>query len=697
MLRTKQGTLGSRAVRTVTAAFTLALLFSTQLAQAAGLSVDKRCDNDGVVNAGEIINCEAKVGFFSQGFNFTRILPTSTLTNKAEFGFDTGVVDEIPFLPLSLRDSICVVEAEAAPTDFPIAQPVNFAGDDAIKGNARCSGAACNPVNGAGCSLPCLVCEATSTTFDPVTGLSCPGGPRGEVHFRHQNVEDCRIDVCPRLLPNEILVDQIAVDGLSVRAGVCSNDATKTCIQNADCGAGTCNRVCSNAPLQSCTTNAGCVAPGTCQAAPGTNPASAQGTADITCVPAECPCAPTIEKKCDHFDENGDCIGEITVTVKCESTATNPPPLTKCNVVDTLDPGKCSNDAKKSCVTNTDCGAGNTCNGGNRTPVDLFTTAGTCSNDATKSCFEDTECGAGNSCNGEMLAKPNFSIALADPPLILRGRTGPLNGTTLNRVDIKCDPATGADDEVCPVTASAEDPCECGDSYKCYAVKPVPRSPRFPGEIVSLEDQFRTTEARLLSPYEICNPADKNDEGIANPDAHLMCYKFLDRSRTSSVPVRVTDQFGTEDLRTSSANVLCVPALKNCDPQKETCSIGALEEELNHFQCYGALPLLKDQTLLTPDPVQLVDQFTDGLATFPTSPRRHLCTPTAKNGGSIPNEAQHLKCYNIRDEVPFRGTDINVIDQFGTWELRVGQARELCESAEKTRLDRRPVDDTRSR
>jgi hypothetical protein len=296
-----------------------------------------------------------------------------------------------------------------------------------------------------------------------------------------------------------------------------------------------------------------------------------------------------------------------------------------------------------------------------------------------------------------MLAKPNFSIALADPPLILRGRTGPLNGTTLNRVDIKCDPATGADDEVCPVTDSAEDPCECGDSYKCYAVKPVPRSPRFPGEIVSLEDQFRTTEARLLSPYEICNPADKNDEGIANPDAHLMCYKFLDRSRTSSVPVRVTDQFGTEDLRTSSANVLCVPALKNCDPQKETCSIGALEEELNHFQCYGALPLLKDQTLLTPDPVQLVDQFTDGLATFPTSPRRHLCTPTAKNGGSIPNEAEHLKCYSIRDEVPFRGTDINVIDQFGTWELRVGQARELCESAEKTRLDRRPVDDTRSR
>jgi hypothetical protein len=272
--------------------------------------------------------------------------------------------------------------------------------------------------------------------------------------------------------------------------------------------------------------------------------------------------------------------------------------------------------------------------------------------------------------------------------------------STPNKVSGKCENAAGLVIDILPETPGSDQdtclPCS-GDSYKCYAVKPVPRSPRFPGEIVGLEDQFRTTEARLLSPYEICNPADKNGEGIANPDGHLMCYKFLDRSRASSVPVRVTDQFGTEDLRTSSANVLCVPALKNCDPQTESCSIGALEEELNHFQCYGALPLLKDQTLLTPDPVQLVDQFTDGLATFPTSPRRHLCTPTAKNGGSIPNEAQHLKCYNIRDEVPFRGTDINVIDQFGTWELRVGQARELCESAEKTRLDRRPVDDTRSR
>jgi hypothetical protein len=229
-------------------------------------------------------------------------------------------------------------------------------------------------------------------------------------------------------------------------------------------------------------------------------------------------------------------------------------------------------------------------------------------------------------------------------------------------------------------------------------VKPVPRTERFPGATVGLEDQFRTTEARLLAPYQFCNPADKNGEGIGNPDAHLMCYKFLDRSRASSVPVKVTDQFGTEDLRTSSANVLCVPALKNCDPQTESCSIGALEEEINHFQCYGAIPLLKDQKLLTPPgPVQLSDQFTDGLATFPESPRRHLCTPTAKNGGSIPNEAEHLKCYKIRDGVPFLGTDINVIDQFGTWDLRVGQARELCESAEKTRLDRRPVDDTRSR
>jgi hypothetical protein len=299
---------------------------------------------------------------------------------------------------------------------------------------------------------------------------------------------------------------------------------------------------------------------------------------------------------------------------------------------------------------------------------------------------------------GEVPAAPIAEIA-PGAQYTFKGFTPGLPSTTLNSATVTCDPKEPTTTCPNPVTTATDSAsCTCGnDNYKCYTVKPVPRTPKFPGEIVGLEDQFRTTEARLLAPYQFCNPVDKNGEGIDNPDAHLLCYKFIDGERPKSFPVEVTDQFGTEELRTSSANELCVPALKNCDPQTESCSIGALEEEINHFQCYGALPLTRGDELLTPPDVQLVDQFTDGTSTFPSARRRQLCTPTAKNGGFVPDEDEHLKCYRIHDEDRFLGTEINVIDQFGTWDLRVGQARELCESAEKTRLDRRPVDDTRSR
>jgi len=358
-----------------------------------------------------------------------------------------------------------------------------------------------------------------------------------------------------------------------------------------------------------------------------------------------------IEKKCasvdlcDSQDQN-----EITVVV----TNTGEGGATACSVSDILDPG------------------------GLNTPVPLLS----------------------DPSNPPGTNPANFDLPPGESRTFTAAVQVPPGETSVNdRAIVECEDVCEPGDPTCQTEDFDEATCTCGhrDNYKCYTVKTVPRTPRFPATTVGLEDQFRTTEARLLAPYQLCNPVDKNGEGIENPDAHLLCYKFVDRSRSTSVPVEVTDQFGTEQLRTSSANLLCVPALKNCDPETQTCSIGALEEELNHFQCYGALPLLRDQDLLTPADVELADQFTEGTATFPPARRRHLCTPTAKNGGFVPDEEQHLKCYSIRDEQPFLGTEVEAIDQFGTWNLRVGQARSLCESAEKTRLDRRPVDDTRSR
>src|SRR6185503_14848721 len=56
--------------------------------------------------------------------------------------------------------------------------------------------------------------------------------------------------------------------------------------------------------------------------------------------------------------------------------------------------------------------------------------------------------------------------------------------------------------------------------FKCYRI----RTDRFQQRNVTLVDQFVTSTATVLRPDRLCNPADKNGEGIDDPTAHLMCY-----------------------------------------------------------------------------------------------------------------------------------------------------------------------------
>jgi hypothetical protein len=568
-------------------------------ASAVGTRQAKECDPDpstGVqenVDPGQLLGCEAELEWAQTNPN----TPFAIVINN--------VIDSVPPTTPSMGPVMII----AAPT---VAGILSVPGEPAIANNAICSGAACNPATGAGCSFPCLVCGPGRNDISGT--LQCPGAiGAGIVHTRDVT------NVAPTPTAEQCAVDNpVPID----------------------------DRV-SWFEVQDCTDNANLPIPG-CSTVPFED--QKVDTSFINC--PGCPYV-EIDKTCERVNADGNCYGDVTIVVSNGANATAS--AKDCAVTDTLDPDGVHGPATNPTLYEAD---------------------------------------------GVTPAIQPFDLAVG-ATRTFKAKVGPLTAAnTVNEATVAC--AKPTEPPAIPDTCKYEDTdranCICGDNYKCYTVKPVPRTERFPATTVGLEDQFRTTSARLLTPYEFCNPVDKNGEGIGNPDGHLMCYKFIDRGRAASVPVEVTDQFGPENLRTSSANVLCVPALKNCDPLTDSCSIGALEEELNHFQCYGALPLLQGDTLLTPPgPVQLRDQFTDSLVTFPTVQRRHLCTPTSKNGGGVPDETEHLKCYDIRDEERFLGTEINVIDQFGTWDLRVGQARELCESAEKTRLDRRPVDDTRSR
>jgi hypothetical protein len=201
---------------------------------------------------------------------------------------------------------------------------------------------------------------------------------------------------------------------------------------------------------------------------------------------------------------------------------------------------------------------------------------------------------------------------------------------------------------------------------------------------VAYSDQFDVVgpgTATALLPFELCNPVDKNGEGIADAEAHLLCYKLLNRKRRARADVIDTDQFGSEELGVRTPAIeLCLPAIKNGEGD-----LDALEARLNHFACYHARTA-RGAPALIPGPVTLADQFetkeTDVLRT-----NMH-CNPLfTKNGQDFSVDPDnHLKCYAIRDlpdQRPFRGREVTTQDQFGELTLRAGRPTRLCEPASK--------------
>jgi hypothetical protein len=105
--------------------------------------------------------------------------------------------------------------------------------------------------------------------------------------------------------------------------------------------------------------------------------------------------------------------------------------------------------------------------------------------------------------------------------------------------------------------------------FKCYKVREKPGS-RFTERTVSVADQFETKSTRVIRPLLLCNPVDKNGEGIPSPSCHLVCYRIKDAVGQTPLPpqdVLVTDQFTSGDVHAFTGDCrkvayLCVPSTK---------------------------------------------------------------------------------------------------------------------------------------
>jgi len=111
------------------------------------------------------------------------------------------------------------------------------------------------------------------------------------------------------------------------------------------------------------------------------------------------------------------------------------------------------------------------------------------------------------------------------------------------------------------------------DHFKCYKAKDL-KQPKFAATTVTLVDQFGLIhdddQFELKKPFLVCNPTDKNGEGIQNASDHLTCYKMkgkdgkIDKSLRPKVEAH--NQLGTVQLELKKAYVVCVPSSKTIIP-----------------------------------------------------------------------------------------------------------------------------------
>ena len=187
------------------------------------------------------------------------------------------------------------------------------------------------------------------------------------------------------------------------------------------------------------------------------------------------------------------------------------------------------------------------------------------------------------------------------------------------------------------------------DHLKCYRTR---RNTSFTTHAVHLKDQFEDVDMTVHRPYRLCNPVDKEDEGINDPTEHQMCYQIRDKTpRFARRNVKVENQFGTQFLVVGRPESLCVPAEKDGIPS-----------DLNgdRMKCYRV-----SSRDFVPLNVNLEDQF-ETKDTTVLKPIL-LCNPTEVNGDPINDPVCHQVCYRI-DDLPgqpdFVPVPVTVEDEF---------------------------------
>jgi hypothetical protein len=231
------------------------------------------------------------------------------------------------------------------------------------------------------------------------------------------------------------------------------------------------------------------------------------------------------------------------------------------------------------------------------------------------------------------------------------------------------------------------------DHFLCYQATAVAGVPTFkvpPG--VSLLNQFSsapfTPTFRTVSMH--CNPALKvvttaTGQVISYPPAspswHLLCFLIAGVQQPNSHIVRVTNQFGTGQLKTAGPAQFCLPSLKSTQTPPVFNPPGPNEIQPDHFTCYPVRYTTSGPRFSPPPMVAAGDQFDNFKPiTLRVSAPVKLCVPTQKTVGGvvtpIKNPAAHLLCFAV-SQTPVI-TPVWDQNQFGVGELSIRATQSLC-------------------
>jgi glucose/arabinose dehydrogenase len=222
------------------------------------------------------------------------------------------------------------------------------------------------------------------------------------------------------------------------------------------------------------------------------------------------------------------------------------------------------------------------------------------------------------------------------------------------------------------------------DAYLCYKAMLARGEAKLPkGTTVALSDELVPGPLDFVVPRTttICNPASVNGSTVAEPGTHQQGYaiKRVPRSPKFAKALQSTsDPFANRNLLLNQESSLLVPSSTvlgagGAPPYAPTT--------VDHYKCYKAALAKGSPKWIAPPSPTVSDLFYPGGQSFVMKKPTRFCHPVAADGSTIDTPDGHLLCYGVRlpPRTKFPKTTVSASNPlFGDDVLVATAVSELC-------------------